>query len=319
MYIVSEENVKKIATPALAFTAVSEAFIAAYKNLGEIFPVVIAKGCDAGNIFSIKSGNLSELRLSGLKVGSYWADNHLKGLSNHGTTTLLLDEATGRPHAVINAGYLNGLRTAAANAVATDQLARKNAKVLSVLGAGHQAIFEVKALCRIRDIETVVISSRSPASVERAVKTLTAAGINAKATDTETACRQADILTTVTNATEPLFDPAWIKPGTHISAMGADQSGKQELPLALVNESSLFADLPAQSRVIGEFERASQSNSDLHITAIGAVLTGEAAGRTSESQITIFDSSGIALQDLCVSKAVLDQAIENGMAVDVEF
>jgi len=319
MYIVSEENVKKIATPALAFTAVSEAFIAAYKNLGEIFPVVIAKGCDAGNIFSIKSGNLSELRLSGLKVGSYWADNHLKGLSNHGTTTLLLDEATGRPHAVINAGYLNGLRTAAANAVATDQLARKNAKVLSVLGAGHQAIFEVKALCRIRDIETVVISSRSPASVERAVKTLTAAGINAKATDTETACRQADILTTVTNATEPLFDPAWIKPGTHISAMGADQSGKQELPLALVNESSLFADLPAKSRVIGEFERASQSNSDLHITAIGAVLTGEAAGRTSESQITIFDSSGIALQDLCVAKAVLDQAIENGMAVDVEF
>lgn len=321
MYILSEDNVKKIATPELAFTAVSEAFIAAYKNLGEIFPVVIAKGCDEGNIFSIKSGNLSALRLSGLKVGSYWAGNHLKGLSNHGTTTLLLDEATGRPHAVINAGYLNGLRTAAANAVATDQLARKNAKVLSVLGAGHQAIFEVKALCRIRDIETVLISSRSPASVERAVQTLNAAGISAKAADTETACRQADILVTVTNATEPLFDDAsWIKPGTHISAMGADQSGKQELPLALLNDNSLFADLPAQSRAIGEFERASKSsNAGLTITAIGAVLTGDAAGRTSAEQITVFDSSGIALQDLCVAKVVLEQAIENDMVVDVGF
>ncbi|MDB9999651.1 ornithine cyclodeaminase family protein [Porticoccaceae bacterium] len=319
MYILSEDSVKKIATPELAFTAVSDAFIAAYKKAGEIFPVVIAKGCDPGNIFSIKSGHLSELRLSGLKVGSYWADNHLKGLSNHGTTTLLLDEATGRPHALINAGYLNGLRTAAANAVATHQLARKDAKVLSVLGAGHQAIFEVKALCRIRDIEMVLISSRSPASVARAVKELSAAGIHAKAADTESACRQADILTTVTNATAPLFDAGWIKPGTHISAMGADQSGKQELPLALLNENSLFADLPAQSRVIGEFELASQGNPSLTITAIGAVLTGEAEGRTSEADITIFDSSGIALQDLCVAKAVLDQAIEKGLATDVAF
>jgi ornithine cyclodeaminase len=187
------------------------------------------------------------------------------------------------------------------------------------LGAGHQAIFEVKALCRVRDIETVLISSRSPASVARAVKALSAEGIHAKAADTETACCQADILTTVTNATAPLFDAGWIKPGTHVSAMGADQSGKQELPLALLNENSLFADLPAQSRVIGEFELASQGNPDLTITAIGAVLTGEAEGRTSEADITIFDSSGIALQDLCVAKAVLDQALEKGIAMDVEF
>jgi len=319
MYVLSEENVKKIASRELAFDAVSEAFVAAYQSLGNIFPVVIAQGCDEGNSFSIKSGNLTNKRLSGLKMGSYWAQNHHKGLPNHSTTTLLLDEETGITRAVINAGYLNGLRTAAANAVASHQLARKDAKILSVLGAGHQAIFEIQAICQIRDIEKILISSRTEDSVHKAIATLKKAGLTAEFADCETACRAADILITVTNARAPLFDADWIKPGTHISAMGADQSGKQELPLPLMDKATLFADLPVQSRAIGELEMACKANPNLSITAIGAVLSDEATGRASEDQITIFDSSGIALQDLCVAKAVLDQAIEKGLVSEVSF
>ena len=319
MYIVSEENVKKIANPELAFGAVSEAFIAAYQNTGNIFPVVIASGCDAGNSFSIKSGNLTYKRLSGLKIGSYWANNHLKGLANHSTTILLLDEETGITRAVINAGYLNGLRTAAANAVATHQLARKDAHVLGVLGAGHQAIFEIKAICQIRKIDIILISSRTEESVERAIKILEVSGIKAIAADYETTCREADILVTVTNSDTPLFDSSWIKAGTHISAMGADQSGKQELPVSLLKKARLFADLPAQSRAIGEFEVASKENPDLSILAIGALLVGDVSGRISEQDITVFDSSGIALQDLCVAARVLDQALVKGLATEVIF
>ena len=319
MLVLSEAQVKMIATPKLAFNAVREAFIAAHQGQGKLFPVVIAQGCDAGTTFSIKSGHLQDRRVSGLKVGSYWADNHQRGIPNHGTTTLLLDEETGIVRAVINAGYLNGLRTAAANAVATHSLARQNASVLGVIGAGHQAIFEVKAICQIRNIHKVLISSRSDASVNAAVEQLLAAGIPAEAADTKSACSQADILTTVTNASSPLLNAKWIKPGAHISAMGADQAGKQELPIELIASSTLFADLPEQSKVIGEFELAYKQNSQLSITAIGAVLTDEAEGRVSEQQITIFDSSGIALQDLCVANTVLEQAIAQGVAVEVDY
>lgn len=319
MYILSESAVKKIATKKIAFDAVSEAFIAAYKEQGTVFPVVHAKGCDEGNTFSVKSGNLLKQRLSGFKTGSYWAGNHTKGIPNHGTTTILLDEETGFARAVLNAGYLNGLRTAAANAVASNQLARKDASVLGVLGAGHQALFEIKAICEIRDIAKILINSRKEKTAMAAVRELANDGIEAEYTDVETICRSADILATVTNAKEPLFNADWIKPGTHISAMGADQPGKQELPVELVMTASIFADFPPQSRVNGEFEAAFNEKSDLEITAIGAVLTGDAPGRVNVEQITIFDSSGIALQDLCVAKSVLDIAIDRGLAQEVEY
>ncbi|MBL4629950.1 MAG: ornithine cyclodeaminase family protein [Paraglaciecola sp.] len=319
MFILSEDNVKKIANEGLAFEAVSEAFVAAYEKKGAIFPVVIANGCDGGNSFSIKSGNLSVQKLSGLKIGSYWADNHSKGLPNHSTTTLILNEETGVIQAVINAGYLNGLRTAAANAVATNKLARKNARILGVLGAGHQAIFEIKAICKVRDIQKILIHSRTEETVLKAVEQLEKLGIIAESASVESVCRAADILVTVTNSTSPLFKEEWIKSGTHISAMGADQSGKQELPIELVRKAKLYADSPTQSRAIGEFEAASNSTQELKICSIGAVLIGDNEGRTNLEQITIFDSSGIALQDLCVAKMVLDKAIEQRLVMEIDF
>ena len=319
MYILSEKNIKKIATTKIAFDAVRDAFIAAYKGNGTIFPVVHAKGCEEGNTFSVKSGNLTDPRIVGFKTGSYWKNNQAKGLPNHGTTTVLLDEDTGFARAVLNAGYLNGLRTAAANAVASNSLARADASILGVLGAGHQAIFEIKAICEIRKIEKILIFSRNEKTAIAAITELASMGIFAEYADAETVCRNAGILVTVTGAREALFDTQWIKPGTHISAMGADQPGKQELPVPLVLAASLFADHPPQSRVNGEFEMAAISELNLNIVPIGAVLSGDQAGRVSDEEVTIFDSSGIALQDLCVAQSVLEKAIEVGLAEKVEF
>ena len=101
--------------------------------------------------------------------------------------------------------------------------------------------------------------------------------------------------------------------------MGADQSGKQELPIELVKDNSLFADVPAQSTAIGEFELASQQNPELEITPIGAVLVGGNPGRVSDQAITLFDSSGIALQDLAVAELVLDKALAEGTVTEVVF
>ena len=116
-----------------------------------------------------------------------------------------------------------------------------------------------------------------------------------------------------------LFDADWIKLGTHISAMGADQPGKQELPVELVLKSTLFADYPPQSKINGEFESAFKKNSKVVITPIGAVLTDDHCGRSNDQEITIFDSSGIALQDLCVAQAVLTEAISQNLTQEVEF
>lgn len=319
MRVVSADVVKAIASKELAIHGVEEAFLAAYNGAGRICPVVIASGCDDGNSFSIKAGCLTSVRLSGLKIGSYWAGNQREGLPNHSTTTLLLDEETGFITALVSAAYLNCLRTAAADALATQWLAREDCRVLGVLGAGNQAIFDIEAVCQVRNIDKILINSRSRDSVDLAIDRLSICGIAAEYSDCEGVCRAADILITITKSRAPLFEASWIRPGTHISAMGADQPGKQELPVSLVRSSRLFADDPEQSRSIGEFEVATRSNPKLDIIAIGAVLAGKTAGRESDAQVTIFDSSGIALQDLCVAKLVLDSAIQKGLATEVEF
>tara|TARA_B110000908_G_scaffold172695_1_gene242072 strand:+ start:4056 stop:5015 length:960 start_codon:yes stop_codon:yes gene_type:complete len=319
MYILSEKNIKKIANKNIAFNAVKDAFVAAYRGNGTVFPVVHGKGCEDGQTFSVKSGNLNKARIVGFKTGSYWPGNYMKGTPNHGTTTVLLDENTGYARAVLNAGYLNGLRTAAANAVASFYLAREDASVLGVIGAGHQAIFEIKAVCAIRNIENIFIYSRNEKTVINAIAELSSCGINALACNAKEACQNADILITVTGARAALFDADWIKLGTHISAMGADQPGKQELPVELVLKSTLFADYPPQSKINGEFESAFKKNSKVVITPIGAVLTDDHCGRSNDQEITIFDSSGIALQDLCVAQAVLTEAISQNLTQEVEF
>lgn len=336
MYIVNEQAVRTVATPELAFNAIKQAFIAAAENQAEIFPVVHAKGVSTGDTFSIKSGNCntgptntntqSAKGLCGAKFGTYWSKNHEKyGIPNHNTTSILLNPETGGAHAIINAGHLNCLRTAAANAVAAKALARSNSKTLSILGAGHQAYYEAQALCAIFNFEKIYIWNRTPERAVQLAQSLTEKfGIPATSSDLESAVRAADILVTITNARAPLFDDAsLVKPGTHVAAMGADQSGKQELPLDLVTQARRFADLPEQSRTIGEFESLKYADASKHaslmITAIGNVLLDPSQGRQSDSDITIFDSSGIATQDLCAAHAVLEASIKNGLAQEVIF
>jgi ornithine cyclodeaminase len=132
---------------------------------------------------------------------------------------------------------------------------------------------------------------------------LRAEGQIASVANAENACARADIVITVTPSRAPLFEAEWIRPGTHVAAMGADGAGKQELPPALFERASLFCDLPSQSVVIGEFQHFNGDRD--RIVQIGAVLGKQAPGRTSDDEITIFDSSGIALQDLYVARHLI--------------
>jgi ornithine cyclodeaminase len=320
MIIVPDKIVRSIASRQMAFEAVRDAFVSVAEGKGVNFPVVIGHGMLRQNAFGCKSGTALDRPVSGVKIGSYWPDNHLKGQPNHDSTTLLMDNDDGTIWAIVSAGYLNGLRTAAADAVATSVLARPDAAVVGMLGAGHQAEFEVRAVADVRPIESVLIWSRQGARARQLAGKLSDLGVTVRPADMEMVCRSADILISATPSSESLFTNSdWIRPGTHISAMGADTPGKQELPVDLVKNARLFADLPEQSRRIGEFQHIASVEPDVAIAAIGDVATGALTGRISPEDITIFDSSGIALQDLFVAERVVAAAISANAAVEVEF
>lgn len=302
MIHITEAQSAAIVTPELAFAAVRDALIAAVAPGAASFPVVIAHGSDPQNRFTIKSASGAEL--AGLKVGAYFPTNDARGLPRHASTILLIDQNTGRIGALVEGSAVNCYRTAAADAVATDALARPDAEVLTLFGTGHQAAYEARALARVRKLSRLLVVGRDPSRTDAFVERLRNSGLPAEAAAAETAARAADIIVTATTAKEPLFEAEWVRPGAHISSMGSDAKGKQELPSDLFPRARLFCDLPEQSVRIGEFQHAGPEATP---TAIGAVLSGDAPGRHNEREITIFDSSGISLQDLHMAKAILGQ------------
>ncbi len=302
MIHITEAQSAAIVTPELAFAAVRDALIAAVAPGVASFSVVIAHGSDPQNRFTIKSASGAEL--AGLKVGAYFPTNDARGLPRHASTILLIDQNTGRIGALVEGSAVNCYRTAAAGAVATDALARPDAEVLTLFGTGHQAAYEARALARVRKLSRLLVVGRDPSRTDAFVERLRNSGLPAEAAAAETAARAADIIVTATTAKEPLFEAEWVRPGAHISSMGSDAMGKQELPSDLFPRARLFCDLPEQSVRIGEFQHAGPEATP---AAIGAVLSGDAPGRHNEREITIFDSSGISLQDLHMAKAILGQ------------
>lgn len=303
MIVIPESRSAALVSHALAFDAIRHALIAAIHPEAASFPVVIAHGSNPQNRFTVKSA--AGPGLAGLKVGAYFPTNDARGLPRHASTILLIDQDSGRIAAAIEGSVVNCYRTAAADAVATDALARPDAEVLTIFGTGHQAGYEVEAIGRIRKLRKVLVAGRDPVRAEAFSAKLRSKGIPAEITDAETAVRKADILVTATTATAPLFPADWVRPGTHISSMGSDAPGKQELPPELFTRARLFCDLPEQSAHIGEFQHAGDATAAM---AIGAVMSGTTTGRTNAQEITIFDSSGLSLQDLFIGKAILQAA-----------
>jgi ornithine cyclodeaminase len=263
-----------------------------------------------------------ENEMVGFKCGTYWAGNLGKGLPSHGSTILLLDPETGFPKVLVSGAYLNGYRTAAANAIAVSCLARKDAAVLGVIGAGHQAEHEIRAVSEVRTLSLIKIFTRSQSRARWIADRLQDMEIDIRFTNQEEAVRGSDIVTTVTPSQAPLVLDEWVEDGAHISAMGADDVGKHELDTAILKRARLFADYPQQSIVIGEFQHAYGDgivSSVDDICALGLVTGGHSPGRSSQSEITVFDSSGIAIQDLMAAGAIFDAAQEMNLITHIDF
>jgi ornithine cyclodeaminase len=258
--------------------------------------------------------------LYALKTVAVVPDNPTRGLDPHQGTVTLYDGTTGEVLAVMNASPITAIRTAAVSGVATRALAREDARVLAMIGAGHQAHPHMAAMLEARPFEEIRVSSRSRGSAER----LAAEWPAARAVDTnEEAVRGADVICTVTQSAEPVLRAEWLEPGAHINAVGACFPHTRELDTETVVRSSFFTDRrescenEAGDYVIPLKEGAISNG---HIKAeLGEVLAGTATGRTAPDEITVFESLGLAVEDLAAAEYLVRRAQETGSGTTVDF
>ena len=320
MWIVPEREIAGLMTREAAFGAVEKVFAAMAAGDAYNFPVVREAIGHADALYGFKGGFDRAGQVLGLKAGGYWPNNlATHKIINHQSTVFLFDPDTGRPVAMVGGNLLTALRTAAASSVSIKHLARKDAKVIGMVGAGHQATFQLRAALEQRAFEKVIGWNLHPEMLPNIEKVATEAGLPFEAVPLD-GLRAADVIITITSSFAPSLMADHVSPGTHLACMGTDTKGKQEVEAALLSRATVFADEIAQSVAIGEAQHAVAQGliAEGDIVELGAVINGAHPGRTSDDQITLFDGTGVGLQDLAVASAVVQLAIDKGIAIEVD-
>jgi len=320
MWIVPEAAIADLMTREAAFDAVEKVFAAMAAGDAYNFPVIREAIGHEDALYGFKGGFDRAGGSLGLKAGGYWPHNlEKRGLINHQSTVFLFDPDTGKPAAMVGGNLLTALRTAAASSVSIKHLARQDAKVMGMIGAGHQATFQLRAALEQRDFEKVIGWNLHPEMLPNLEKVAAEAGLPFEAVELP-GMVEADVVISITSSFAPSFGPEHIGAGTHLACMGTDTKGKQEAEASLLAKATVFTDEVAQSISIGEAQHAigDGSLSEDQITPIGAVINGDHPGRTSDEEITLFDGTGVGLQDLAVAASVVEIAVEKGIAIEVE-
>ena len=317
MLIVPEALIADLVSPADAFAAVEATFAAMARGQATNFPVV-REGLGEGRQYGFKSGLDRTGAMLGVKAGGYFPGNAAKGMINHQSSVFLFDPDTGRPLAMVGGNLLTALRTAAASAISIDRLARRDAAVLGIVGAGHQAGFQLRAAARVRRFRKVIAWNYHPDMLPKLGELAAELGLPFEAIPLERMV-EADVIVTITSSPAASLMSRHVRPGTHLACMGTDTKGKQEVEPALLARATVFADEVAQSVTIGEAQHAVAAGllAEGRIVPLGQVLTGAHAGRTTMDEITLFDGTGVGLQDLAVAAVAVARARERGLGVEV--
>jgi ornithine cyclodeaminase len=257
-----------------------------------------------GHLFGIMPGALGAKAPFGAKLISIFPENAAQGRQSHQGLIILFEPEAGTPVCILHAGEVTAIRTAAASAVATDALARSDATHLAILGTGEQAASHARAIDKVRKLDSITIWGRSAERANALAASMRSElGLDVIAMATaQQAVKDTDIVCTVTAASEPILKSEWVRPGTHINAVGSSHAGPVEIDNALVARARFFVD--SREGVLSqgaEFLRAKHAGliDDHHIVAeIGEVLVGCAEGRSSGEEITIYKSLGHIVQDL---------------------
>jgi ornithine cyclodeaminase len=273
-------------------------------------------------------GYSPDLGAYGLKIVSVFSDNLSKGLPTISALMVLLDSATGNPLAVMEASWITAVRTGAASGVATGLLACRDAATLAVIGAGVQARTQIEAICAVRPIKAVriVYHKDCQKALELADRLRKRhAGVTFQVTtDAEGAVRDAAIVVTATTARSPVFAADWVRPGTHINAIGSFKPDMQEIPAGLLRLASKIVVDTREGAIAeaGDFiipiREGTFGAGDIY-AEVGEIASGRLSGRQSLAEITLFKSVGLAALDLAVARLVYDRACRQGVGTEFAF
>jgi ornithine cyclodeaminase/alanine dehydrogenase-like protein (mu-crystallin family) len=301
--MLGEADVEDLLDPAGCLEAVERALVALAR--GEIhLPLrLMVRPPGEESLLALMPGHRGgEERLYGLKTVVVVPGNSARGLDPHQGTVTLFDGETGQTIAVMNASPITAIRTAAASALATRELAREDARTLTIVGTGHQGRAHERVLPAVLEFDEVLMAGRG---------------------DVEEAVRQADVIVTATSSVEPVIRREWLKDGVHINAVGACFPNTRELDSATVAVSTFIADRrESAENESGDYRLALAEGAiaEGHIAGeLGDVLTGAHPGRTSTDEITVFESLGVAVEDLYAAEYVVRRARETGRGHAVAF
>ena len=325
MLVLSEAAVRRLVEIDELIAALERAH-AEFSTGGAVMPVrqVVPLPEIGGRITTMPAYLWAE-RALGMKVVTFFKDNPARGLPAILGTIHLYSAETGKLAAIMDGTYITAIRTACASAAATKALANPDTPVLGILGAGVQARSHIAALARVRKIAKIKIYSPSGASartVKDELEPLVKLPIE-PAPSAEAAVRGADLVVTATSAPTPVLDRAWLKPGAHINAVGSHRPDLRELDAATLKAARLFVD--SRDAIMAECGDVLLAIKDGAIqagdasTEIGEVLAGKKPGRTSSSDITLYKSVGIAVQDVATAALVYRKALEKKAGVEVDI
>lgn len=303
MHFIDRDEVARRLTYEACIPLVRDAMIALSRGeTQQLLRAIIT--LSPGRLYGSMTGAMGAHGPFGSKLISVFSGNFAKGIQSHQGVVVLFDPESGAPVCVLHAGEITAIRTAAASAVATDALARPDARRLAILGYGEQAGTHARAISRVRDLEAITVwgrsAERAAAFAERMAAEL---GLPVEAVaDAGAAVAEADIICTVSGAAEPILESAWVRAGTHVNIVGSSRAGPVEVDNALVARSRFIVDSREGVLAQGaEFlnARAAGLVGDDHIAGeIGEVLCGMVEGRRSVDEVTAYKSLGHIVQDL---------------------
>lgn len=322
--VLTRSDVVRLLDLDSCITAVEEAF--GLHGAGATIPPAILSVPVTDGGFHVKAGvlNLDHPYYAAKSNGNFPANPARHGLPTIQGVIVLADAECGMVLALIESAEITALRTAAASAVAAKYLSTEHCHVATIVGCGIQGTAQLRALVRVRPLELVFALDIEPGRAESFASTMSKElGIEVRAAEHLTlAARQSDIIATCTTATAPFLDLPQLKPGAFIAAVGADNPDKCELHPRVLGESLVVADVLEQSATIGELHHARAAGfvtQDDQVTELGKIVAGRAPGRTSATQIVVFDSTGMALQDVAAAAVVYRRARESRAGLRVRL
>jgi len=307
--ILTERELRRLVSLDLdAIACVEDAFRALAGGRVVMPPILRLDIAEANGEVDVKSAYVPGLSSFAIKVSPGFFDNPKLGLPSVNGLMLVMSATTGLIEAIfLDNGYLTDVRTAAAGAVAARHLSRPDSAVAGIIGAGVQARLQLEALMFVRPIRKAVVWARDVEKAKAmAAESAERLGIEVAAVgDIREAVEAADIVVTTTPASSPLVRAEWLRPGQHLTAMGADAEHKNEVDPALVKRADIYvADSLAQTRRLGELHHAiaaGLAHPDEVFAEIGGVIAGISPGRSGASQITFADLTGTGVQDTAIA------------------